>query len=365
MNQPTVKIENNQGYRKQWMIGLIVFLLAVVAGLFWAKWHPYFYKAFSAAANHSIGSSVITGDSESAPPPSWSAAWDYSLGYFKSIWEAFVVGIVLASFVQVLIPRDWIKRTLGKTSYGSTMLAGITALPGMMCTCCSAPLVVGLRRQQTSVSAAVAFWFGNTALNPAVLIFMFFVLGWKFTLLRMAFGLILVFGLSYLVGKLVRNEEDARRVLKQTEAMSNGRNFNEDPKQGLFVRWLKSLGTMSLTIIPAYIISVFVLGAFRAWLFPALGGTMLGNSVLAVLLLALAGTLFVIPTAGEIPIAQTFMKFGLGSGPAAALIITLPVISLPSALMVRRAFSWRTLGLLGIGVAVLGFFAGLIGMVWI
>ncbi|GGA57183.1 hypothetical protein GCM10007416_33010 [Kroppenstedtia guangzhouensis] len=52
---------------------------------------------------------------------------------------------------------------------------------------------------------------------------------------------------------------------------------------------------------------------------------------------ALAGMLFAIPTAGEIPIAQTFMAAGLGVGPAAALIFTLPVISLPSALMVSRA----------------------------
>lgn len=361
MNQTTAILEKSQSYRKQWILGIIIFLMAAAVGLFWAKWHPYYLKAFVAAAHHSIGASVITGTSEAAPSPSWQAAWNYSLGYFLSIWKAFVVAIILASFVQVLIPRDWIQRTLGKTSYGSTFLAGITALPGFMCTCCTAPLVVGLRRQQASVAASIAFWLGNPTLNPAVLVFMFFILGWKFVILRLGLGLILVFGVSYLIGKMVRNEEDAEKILAKT----SGKTFDEDPRDRFFIRWMKSIGTMSITIIPAYIISVFLLGAFRAWLFPAFGGTALGNSFFAILMFAIAGTLFVIPTAAEIPVVQTLVKFGLGNGPAAALIMTLPVISLPSSLMVRNAFSWRTLVLLGSAVALLGILSGLIGIIWL
>jgi len=87
--------------------------------------------------------------------------------------------------------------------------------------------------------------------------------------------------------------------------------------------------------------------------------------LLLMLLFAIVGTLFVIPTAAEIPIIQTLMSFGLGTGPAAVLAIVLPVISLPSALMVQRALPWRVLTFMGAGVAVLGFFAGLIGIVWL
>jgi uncharacterized membrane protein YraQ (UPF0718 family) len=223
---------------------------------------------------------------------------------------------------------------------------------------------VGLRKQQSSAAAAVAFWFGNTALNPAVLIFMFFVLGWKFMVLRIVFGLLLVFGLSYLVGRSVKTDADAREVAARTAATPSGKTIDADPKGHLITRWIKSLGTMSLTIIPAYLISVFALGAFRAWMFPVLGEQW-GNSILAIIGFAIAGTLFVIPTAAEIPIVQTFMKFGLGGGPAAAVMITLPVISLPSALMVRRALPWRTLSLLGAGVAALGTIAGLIGTLFL
>jgi uncharacterized protein len=355
-------IKKSEASGQRWGISAAIFIVIALIGLYWAKWNPYYHKTFLAASTHAIGNSIVTGGAANAEAPSLAAAWHYSLTYFNAIWKAFIVAIVLGSLVQVLLPTDWIKRVLGKTTYGSTLVAGVSALPGMMCTCCAAPIVVGLRQQQSSVSAAIAFWFGNTALNPAVLVFMFFVLGWKFTLLRLVFGLILVFGVSYLIGKLVRTEDQAKAILAKTGVPTS---TNSDETENFVLRWIKGIGKLAITIIPAYIISVLFLGAFRAYLFPALGGTVWGNSVLAILLFAVVGTIFVIPTAGEIPIIQTMMKFGLGGGPAAALAVTLPVISLPSALMVKRGFTWRTLGLLGLSVAILGVVAGLIGMVFI
>lgn len=118
--------------RKRWIGGAIIFLVVAVIGLYWAKWNPYFHKAILSATEHSIGSSIVSGSAASAPGPSWITAWDYSVIYFKAIWQAFLVGIVLASLVQVLVPHDWIRRVLGKTSYGSTLIAGVSSLPGMM-----------------------------------------------------------------------------------------------------------------------------------------------------------------------------------------------------------------------------------------
>ncbi|MGV3487503.1 MAG: permease [Tuberibacillus sp.] len=350
-NHPAAKIH------KQWIAGVILFFAVAIVGLFWAKWNPYFHKVFVAASEHSIGSSIVSGDKAAAADPSLAAAWEYSLTYFKSIWKAFVVAIVLASLVQVALPANWIRRVLGKTSFGSTVIAGLSALPGMMCTCCTAPIVVGLRKQKSSVSAASAFWLGNPALNPAVLIFMFFILGWKFTLLRLVFGILIVFGLSYLAGRFSGGQADVNQIVEKVEKTN-------EQKGTFLTRWLKSIGILALFTIPAYLLSVFVLGGLRAWLFPAVGAEW-GNSILMMIFFAIVGTLFVIPTSAEIPIIQTMMSFGLGGGPAAVLAIVLPVISLPSALMVQRALSWRVLVFLGTGIAVLGFCAGLIGMAWI
>ena len=48
--------------------GIALFTVIAVGGLYYAKWQPYYHKAFLAAAKHSIGGSIISGHA-SAPPP--------------------------------------------------------------------------------------------------------------------------------------------------------------------------------------------------------------------------------------------------------------------------------------------------------
>ena len=64
---------------------------------------------------HSIGKSILMGKAGSAPAPSWDAALDYALAYGNAIWQAMVLGLLLGSAVQALIPPQWVARALGKT----------------------------------------------------------------------------------------------------------------------------------------------------------------------------------------------------------------------------------------------------------
>src|ERR1700749_2243649 len=197
-------------------LGWIVFLLIAVVGLFYVKWFPYYNRAFVAASQHSIGKSILMGTSASAPAASWQAAVDYALAYGKAIWQAMVLGLLLGSAVQALIPPQWVARALGRSDFGSVVKGGLMSLPGMMCTCCAAPVVAGLRARQAAPGAAIAFWLGNSVLNPATLVFMGFVLGWHWAGLRLVLGIAMVFGLGYLANRLVTPTEaqaaDARLV---------------------------------------------------------------------------------------------------------------------------------------------------------
>jgi uncharacterized membrane protein YraQ (UPF0718 family) len=85
-----------------------------------------------------------------------------------------------------------------------------------------------------------------------------------------------------------------------------------------------------------------------------------GNDVLWIVGLAIAGTAFVIPTAGEVPIVQSLMALGLGAGPAAALLVTLPAVSVPAAVMVSRVFPQRVVWFVATGVALSGIACGLV-----
>ncbi|SFV33737.1 permease [Hyphomicrobium facile] len=336
----------------------IIFLTLAVVGLFYVKWFPYYNRAFVAAENHSIGNSILMGTAAAPPAPSWDAAFSYALAYGKAIWQAMVLGLLLGSAIQALLPADWVARVLGKTGFGTVATAGILSVPSMMCTCCAAPVVVGLRERQASPGAAIAFWLGNTVLNPATLVFMGFVLGWNWTALRILLGVPMVFGLGYLVNLMVTPKEAAAAEARIAELTANSATSGSTGPNA-FVRWIEIFVRMSVRLIPEYIILVLLLGAARAWLFPEIGPAV-DNNIGWIVAFAVAGMLFVIPTAGEVPIVQAMLALGMGAGPAAALLLTLPPVSLPSLAMVSGSFRTQTLLTVAGGVVVFGIIAGLI-----
>ena len=67
------------------------------------------------------------------------------------------------------------------------------------------------------------------------------------------------------------------------------------------------------------------------------------DPVTDVVLLAVAGTLLPIPTGAEVAVVAAMLAVGIPGPLAAALLITLPALSLPSLLMVRNAFPRRLL----------------------
>ncbi|ANI81127.1 permease [Kosakonia oryzae] len=325
-----------------------LFFLVVIVGLWYVKWQPYYGKAFTAAETHSIGKSILA---QAASSPI-QAAWDYALVYFLAVWKAAVLGVVLGSLIQVLIPRDWLLRTLGQKRFSGTLFGTLFSLPGMMCTCCAAPVAAGMRRQRVSMGGALAFWMGNPLLNPATLVFMGFVLGWHFAAIRLVAGLVTVLGVALLVQALVKESPQQAEAVDITLT---------EPQGSFMARWGKALWQLFWSTIPVYILAVLVLGAARVWLFPHADGA-IDNTLLWVIAMAIVGCLFVIPTAAEIPIVQTMMLAGMGMAPALALLITLPAVSLPSLIMLRKSFPLKALWLTGGLVALCGAVTGAIAL---
>ncbi len=334
--------------------GVAIIAVVAVAGLLYVKWLPYYHRAFVAAATHSIGHSILMGSDAHAPAASWKAAIDYSLAYGKAIWQAMLLGLLLGAAVQEFLPIAWMARSLGRSSWRGVAIGGLLAIPGMMCTCCAAPVVIGLRRRSASPAAATAFWLGNTVLNPATLIFIGFVLGWQWMGLRLALGIPLVFGTGYLITRLTPPDDLA--ALQTTTAAIAAEADTAGPSiRGWFNRFFRLL----IWLVPEYVVLVLLLGATRAWIFPTVGPA-IGNSLLWIVLMSAAGLLFVIPTAGEVPIVQAMLALGVGAGPAGALLMTLAPISLPSLAMTTKVFSARVLVVI-IGLVLLtGIVAGLI-----
>ncbi|QWT21392.1 permease [Bacillus sp. NP157] len=329
-----------------------IFLALAVAGLLYVKWMPYYGRAFDAAAHHSIGHSILMGDDARAPSPSWDAALGYAVAYGKAIWKAMLLGLLIGAAVQALLPANAVHRALGGLGFRSVLAGGLLGVPGMMCTCCAAPVVAGLREQRATPGAATAFWLANTLLNPATLIFTGFVLGWHWTALRFALAIPMVFGLGWLADRMAGMPRGAVPVSAGSVAEPAARSPGEIAK-----RWLEILLRMTIRLVPEYIVIVLLLGAARAWMFPHIGPDV-GDQWYWIVGLAIAGMLFVIPTAGEVPIIQAMLALGMGVGPAAALLVALPPVSLPSLAMLYRSLPARVLLALATSVVAFGVLAG-------
>ena len=325
------------GRRAELLAG-VAFLLGAAVLLWWAKWAPYSVKVPAVAGSGDLGDSILTGGAEAPPGASLSAGLTFAGTYFLAIWPALVTGLVIAAAVQVLVPRGWLQRALGAEDGSSRKLGagpgaggglrgGLLSLPTLMCSCCAAPVALGLRRARVGVPAALAFWLGNPALNPVVLVFAAFVLPWPWVLLRGAMG-VLVVAAALLVAR-----RWADRSAPADVADASGPQVAEPPS---LTGFLRTLGGLSLRLLPEYALVVVALGALRGPLFGQEVSGLLGP--LVVLVVALAGLLLPVPTGGEIAVVAALLAAGAGGAAAGALLITLPVVSLPSLLMVRKAF---------------------------
>jgi hypothetical protein len=318
-----------------------VFVVVAVAGLTWAKWWPYGHKLVALVGTHTWSGSSPLLSGVGGRVWSWSGGWRFTVAYGESVWMALVVGLLVAAGVEVLLPRARVVAALtGRRGWTAHVAGAGLSLPCMMCTCCASPVATSLRRQGVPPGAVVAFWLGNPVLNPAVIAFLALALPWRFVVLRVVVGVVLVLGAGGLAALFRGRDRIDPTDVRVAEPVPSG---------PVAVAYARALGRLLVVLVPEYFVVVFGVGALHGWLVNGLTG---GTAVVAVLIAVVVGTLLVIPTAGELPVIAAFVAAGVAPGVPAALLIALPAISLPSMVMVGRALSWPRVAVVAGCVAV-------------
>jgi len=106
--------------------------------------------------------------------------------------------------------------------------------------------------------------------------------------------------------------------------------------------WLKATWDFGLMIIPLLFGGVFVTG-FVGGLLPekAVAAFVGGNSLLSNFVASFVGMIWYFATLTEIPIVEMLMRLGMGNGPALALLLAGPALSLPSILVINKIIGAR------------------------
>jgi len=346
------------------VVGALLLTTVLVVGLSWAKWLPYAAKVdLLGATGEWDGASLLD---TAGGSPSLAAAWHFAVGYTAAVWKALVVSLLVAAAIDAFVSRRWLVRLLSRG--GRWRQAGTGAalsLPSMMCTCCTAPVTVTLRRAGAPVGAVVGHWLGNPLLNPAVLVFLFLVAPWQWGATRLLVGLAVVLAAAVVTGEVSRRRTAQTASAPPAPALPapGPPVVEEDGPPPRLVdlpgRFLGSLWRISRVLVPEYALVVLLVGGFSGWLFrfTELTGT---AGLVAVLVATLVGTLLVIPTGGEIPVLLALSAVGASAGLLGMLLITLPALSLPSMVMVARALSVRVTLVAAAAVAGGGVAAGVV-----
>jgi uncharacterized membrane protein YraQ (UPF0718 family) len=120
--------------------------------------------------------------------------------------------------------------------------------------------------------------------------------------------------------------------------------------RGELREWLEATWGFAKQILPLLLIGVLLSGFLLGqpgpeheglipakWVNAAVGG----NSLRANLVASVAATLMYFATLTEVPIVQGLMGAGMGKGPALALLLAGPALSLPSMLVIRSVIGTR------------------------
>ena len=112
--------------------------------------------------------------------------------------------------------------------------------------------------------------------------------------------------------------------------------------------WFASSWTFAKQILPLLLFGVLVAGALLGrvgheglipseWVARAVGG----NSLLANFFASFAGAFMYFATLTEVPILQGLIGSGMGKGPALALLLAGPALSLPSMLVINTVLGFK------------------------
>jgi uncharacterized protein len=130
--------------------------------------------------------------------------------------------------------------------------------------------------------------------------------------------------------------------------------------------WFASTWIFAKQILPLLLIGVFLAGLLlgrpgqeglvpSAWIHSAVGG----NSISANLFASVVGAFMYFATLTEVPILQGLIGSGMGKGPALALLLAGPALSLPSMLVLRSLLGARKTAAFVVLVVVMSTLCGL------
>lgn len=300
------------------------------------------------------------------------------------VLTCLVPAFLLAGAMVTFINREAILNYLGEkvSKIKSFFLAGISSFLLAACSCTVIPVSSGLYYSGAGIGVAFIVLWVAPASNILALIYTGSIIGSEMVISRVVAALLMAFVVGWVMSFAFRGkreevvnpkgERSKKNIIERRDLIlvvlillslllpnylvRGGAYiykvlvwaiftlvmviyaFKILPKQRI-KDWLRETWWFVRIIFPLLLGGVFIVGIVgkilpEDWIRSWLGG----NGVLASFLATMIGAISYFATMTEAPFVDTLMKLGMGKGPALALLLTGPGLSLPNWLAIARVF---------------------------
>ncbi|MFH0788597.1 MAG: permease [Pseudomonadota bacterium] len=340
----------------------------------------------------------------------------------EHVLTCLIPALFIAGAISVFVSQAAILKYFGAAAnkFLAYSVASVSGTILAVCSCTVLPLFAGIYTRGGGIGPATAFLYSGPAINVLAIVLTARILGWKLGLARalgaVCFAFIVGLAMHFIylkeekariAGTLYLPEEEAktRPLWKEVVYMATLVGILIFAAWGKpahpvgfwmavwAVKWYITIGFLILLglelwswfgkeeitgwgqatwgfakqILPLLFGGVLVAGFLlgrpghealipERWIQSLVGG----NSLWANLFAAVSGALMYFATLTEVPILQGLLGSGMGQGPALALLLAGPALSLPSMLVIRSIIGTRKMLVYSGLVVILSTIAGLI-----
>lgn len=319
------------------------------------------------------------------------------------VLTCLIPAFLLAGAMVSFISKEAIIKYLGSSAnkLKSFSLASFASFFIAACSCTVIPVASGIYYQGAGVGPAFIFLWVAPAANILCIIYTGSVLGAKMVVSRLIAAISMAFVVGIVMSATFRKEEIKRiqnyddtktKIISRKDLillililftlLSPNYIIQKGPyiykvivwliaSLVMFIyafsvkpideikKWLKESWWFVKIIFPLLLLGVFIVGVIGKLLPQAIIQKWLGGSgILASFLATVMGQIMYFATMTEAPFVDTLMKLGMGKGPALALLLTGPGMSLPNMLAIAKVFGIKKALVYILLIMILGTFVG-------
>ncbi len=313
----------------------------------------------------------------------FSAGLSALLEYLSAhVLTCLVPAFFIAGAIAVFISQEAVLKYFGPHAKKliSYSVASVSGTILAVCSCTVLPLFGGIYKRGAGLGPAVAFLYSGPAINVLAIVYSARLLGYDLGAARVVSALAFAAGIGLLMSFIYRKEESQ----KNSAAFDM---LAADPQakplwqQAIFFgalvgilvfaaaknwiasgillallgivlwrwfsrselgQWMRETMHFVRLIVPWLLVGVFAAGIIKAVVPAEAVTTYVGeNTIFANFIASFLGALMYFATLTEVPIIRAFMDLGMGKGPALALLLAGPALSLPNMLVIRSIMGTR------------------------